>query len=69
LGWVFLDADDFHPAANVEKLKRRVGHLAAEGMLGGRFADLEVPGEALVLRVGHPAEEIVGIVPRELRIV
>src|ERR687890_260035 len=24
LGWVFLDADDFHPAANVEKMRRGV---------------------------------------------
>ena len=21
LGWLFLDADDFHPAANIEKMK------------------------------------------------
>jgi gluconokinase len=24
LGWLFLDADDFHPAANVEKMKRGI---------------------------------------------
>jgi gluconokinase len=24
LGWTFLDADDFHPAANVEKMKRGI---------------------------------------------
>jgi gluconokinase len=23
LGWTFLDADDFHPAANVEKMSTR----------------------------------------------
>ncbi len=50
-----------------ERLKRRVGHLAAEGILGEQFADMEEPGDALVLRVGHRAEEIVGIVLRGLR--
>jgi gluconokinase len=24
LGWIFLDADDFHPPANVEKMKRGI---------------------------------------------
>ena len=24
LGWIFLDADDFHPAANVEKMKHGI---------------------------------------------
>jgi len=24
LGWLFLDADDFHPPANVEKMKRGI---------------------------------------------
>lgn len=24
LGWTFLDADDYHPAANVEKMRRGV---------------------------------------------
>jgi len=24
LGWTFLDADDFHPAANIEKMKRGI---------------------------------------------
>jgi gluconokinase len=24
LGWVFLDADDFHPAANIEKMKKGI---------------------------------------------
>jgi len=24
LGWIFLDADDFHPAANVEKMKQGI---------------------------------------------
>jgi gluconokinase len=24
LGWMFLDADDFHPAANIEKMKHKI---------------------------------------------
>jgi gluconokinase len=24
LGWIFLDADDFHPAANIEKMKHAI---------------------------------------------
>jgi carbohydrate kinase (thermoresistant glucokinase family) len=24
LGWIFLDADDFHPAANVAKMKQGI---------------------------------------------
>jgi gluconokinase len=24
LGWLFLDADDYHPAANIEKMKNRI---------------------------------------------
>ena len=24
LGWVFLDADDFHPPANIEKMKHGI---------------------------------------------
>jgi gluconokinase len=137
LGWRFLDADDFHPAENVEKmrrgvalsdverepwleaihaellrcaaankdavlacsglkqsyrerlgagvemrvcylkgtyremaerLERRTGHFAGEGILAGQFGDLEEPGDALVLRAGDAAEEIVGVVLRTLKI-
>jgi gluconokinase len=129
LGWVFLDADDFHPAENIQKmqrgvaltdadrwpwldaihaellkcaakkqaavlacsalkqsyrerlaagvelricylkgtyreiaarLRRRSGHFAGEAILAGQFADLEEPGDALVVRVGDTEEEIVG---------
>jgi gluconokinase len=137
LGWVFLDADDFHPAENVEKmrrgvalsdverepwlgaihaellkcagenrdavlacsalkrsyrerlgagvelrivylkgtyremaerLERRTGHFAGEGILAGQFADLEEPRDALMVRVSDAAEEIVGVVLRALKI-
>jgi gluconokinase len=137
LGWVFLDADDFHPAENIAKMKRgvaltdvergpwldaihgellkcaaknldavlpcsalkrsyrerlaagvemrvcylkgtyseiaarllgRTGHFAGEGILAGQFADLEEPGDALVLGVGEAVEEIVGDVLGWLKI-
>ena len=135
LGWIFLDGDDFHPAENVEKmrrgvalsdverepwleairgellkcagenrdavlacsalkqsyrerlgagvemrvcylkgtyremaerLERRTGHFAGQGILAGQFADMEEPGDALVVRVSDAAEVIVRIVLREL---
>lgn len=137
LGWVFLDADDFHPAESIAKMKRgvaltdlerwpwldaihaellrcaaknldavlacsalkrsyrerlaagvemrvcylkgtyseiaarlrgRTGHFAGEGILAGQFADLEEPGEALVLRASDTAEGIVGDVVEWLKI-
>jgi|SRR5271155_2307643 gluconokinase len=127
-GWLFLDADGFHPAANIEKMKHgipltdadrepwlaaihaellkcaaenkdavlacsalkqsyrerlaggvelricylkgtyreiaarlqsRTGHFAGEEILGGQFADLEEPRDALDLRVSETPEEIV----------
>jgi gluconokinase len=136
LGWIFLDADDFHSAENIAKIKRgveltdedrwpwldaihaellrcaaknedavlacsalkqsyrerlaagvemrvcylkgtyseiaarlrrRTGHFAGEAILAGQFADLEEPGDALVLRVGETAEEIVGVVVEWLK--
>jgi gluconokinase len=137
LGWLFLDADDFHPAKNIEKMRRgvaltdedrapwldaihvellkcaakqqdavlacsalkqsyrerlatglelricylkgtyreiaarlrgRSGHFAGEAILAAQFADLEEPGDGLVLRVSDTAEEIVGDVLRWLKI-
>ncbi len=50
------------------RLERRVGHFAGEGILAGQFADLEEPGDALVVRVGDAAEEIVGVVMRGMGI-
>ena len=136
-GWVFLDADDFHPAENIAKMKRgvaltnedrepwlvaihaevlkcaakkqdavlacsalkqsyrerlaagvklrvcylqgtyreiaarlqsRTGHFAGEAILAGQFADLEEPGDALVLRVSDMAEEIVADVLGKLKL-
>jgi gluconokinase len=137
LGWLFLDADDFHPAENIakmkqgvpltdedrepwlaaihaellkcaaknldavlacsalkqsyrdrlaagvelricylkgtyreiaERLRRRTGHFAGEAILAGQFADLEEPGDALVLRVRETAEEIIRVVPGWLKL-
>jgi gluconokinase len=137
LGWLFLDADDFHPAENIAKMKRgvaltdedrepwldaihaelvkcaakkqdavlacsalkesyrerlaagveprvcylkgtyreiaarlqsRTGHFAGEAILAGQFADLEEPGDALVLHVSDTAEEIVADVLGKLKL-
>jgi gluconokinase len=54
LGWIFLDADDFHPQANVEKMRRgeplteddRAGWLDA---LARRIDALVTRGDAAVL--------------------
>jgi gluconokinase len=51
-----------------ERLERRTGHFAGEGILAGQFADLEEPRDALVLRAGDAAEENVGVVLRALKI-
>ena len=137
LGWPFLDADDFHPAKNIEKMKNgvpltdqdrepwlvaihaqllkcaannqdavlacsalkqsyrerlgsgvelricylqgtyreiaarlqsRTGHFAGEEILAGQFADLEEPGDALVMRVNETPEEIVQDALRKLKL-
>lgn len=126
LGWQFLDADDFHPPENIEKIKRgisltdtdrepwlaaiharlsdyaakdqdvvlacsalkqkyreklaagldmricylkgsfkeisshiehRTGHFAGEAILGGQFADLEEPHDAVMLNANATPEE------------
>jgi gluconokinase len=138
LGWRFMDADDFHPAANVEKMRRgialtdadrepwlaaidaelvkcaagnpdvvlacsalkesyreklgaglemricylkgthdeiksrlasRRGHFADEAILAKQFADLEEPGDAIVLRASVSPEENVREAIRELKVV
>jgi|SRR5208282_333135 gluconokinase len=138
LGRQFLDADDFHPAANIEKMRRgialtgadrepwldairaelvkcagknldvvlacsalkeryreklgagmgmricylkgtydeiksrlasRRGHFADESILAGQFADLEEPGDAIVLPARESPEENVREAIRELKVV
>jgi len=34
LGWTFLDADDFHPAANVEKMSKGIPLTTKTGCRG-----------------------------------
>src|SRR5215475_2512260 len=42
LGWTFLDADDFHPAANIEKMKHGIPLTDADRVpwLGAIHAEL-----------------------------
>lgn len=54
LGWTFLDADDFHPAANIEKMKRGIPLTDADRApwLAAIHAELlrrTVFGESIVL--------------------
>ena len=49
LGFEFVDADDFHSAANKEK------HI-----LASQFATLEEPSDAIIVDIGGTPEEIVG---------
>jgi gluconokinase len=54
MGWVFLDADDFHPTANVEKMRRGIGLTDADrepwlDALAARIRSLVAAGESGVL--------------------
>jgi gluconokinase len=135
LGWEFVDADDFHPESNLDKMRRgialddedrrpwlerlrtemaradcgarnlvlacsalkkeyrrileggvevkfvylkgsmeqvarrlgfRQGHFADEKILGGQFADLEEPDEAVVVEIGARPEKIVSAIREKL---
>lgn len=46
----------------------RTGHFAGEAILAGQSADLEEPGDAVVLRVSDTADEIVGDVLGKLKL-
>ena len=54
MGWPFLDADDFHPAANVEKMRAGVPLTDEDrwpwlDRLGGEIAAINARGENAVL--------------------
>ena len=54
LGWTFVDADDFHPPANVEKLHRGIPLTDADRLpwldaLGHRIGEAKGRGENVVL--------------------
>ncbi|HYO77872.1 MAG TPA: gluconokinase [Thermoanaerobaculia bacterium] len=54
LGWTFYDADDFHPEANVEKMRAGIALADADrdqwlARLAALLADLDARGERAVL--------------------
>jgi len=71
LGCPFLDADAFHPSANVEKMKRsiplndedrlgkRKDHFFPKELLESQFAALERPADAIVVDARLPLEDVV----------
>src|SRR5687768_11453187 len=74
LGWRFYEADAYHSAASVEKmrggvplddadrgpwLEARRGHYMSPGLLGSQFDALEEPANALRVNVSSSPGEIV----------
>ena len=51
-----------------ERLRERHGHFAGEKILAGQFADLEEPGEAVVVDVAGTPEEMVRGIRGQLRV-
>jgi gluconokinase len=49
-----------------ERLRAREGHFADEHILAGQFADLEEPGDALVVDISASPDEIVAEICRRL---
>jgi gluconokinase len=49
-----------------ERLRARKGHFADEHILAGQFADLEEPGDALVVDISASPDEIVAEICRRL---
>lgn len=52
----------------IKRLKARHGHFADEKILAGQFADLQEPGDALVVNIGRDPEEIVEEIRRGLNV-
>jgi gluconokinase len=49
-----------------ERIHRRHGHFAGEGILAGQFADLEEPDDALTIDAAKSPDEIVAEIRRRL---
>ena len=50
LGWPFFDGDDFHPAANVDKMRQGIALTDADRyVINGKMLEL-YKGEALLAR-------------------
>ena len=51
-----------------ERIRRRHGHFAGEGILAGQFADLEEPDDAITIDAAKSPEEIVAGIRKQLGI-
>ncbi len=72
LGWAFVEADDFHPAANIEKMRGEIalndadrgsgseGHYMDPGLLQSQFKALERPKDAIQIDI-TPTPEVIAI--------
>ena len=49
-----------------ERIRRRHGHFAGEGILAGQFADLEEPDDAITIDAAKSPEEIVAGTRKQL---
>src|SRR5438309_1805198 len=49
-----------------ERIRRRHGHFAGEGILVGQFADLEEPVDAIMVDAAKSPEEIVAEIRKQL---
>jgi len=49
-----------------ERIRRRHGHFAGEGILAGQFADLEEPEDAITVDAAKSPEEIVAEIRKQL---
>ena len=49
-----------------ERIRRRHGHFAGEGILAGQFADLEEPVDAIMVDAAKSPEEIVAEIRKQL---
>ena len=81
LGWPLLDADEFHSAASIEKMRNgialddadrkrleaRKGHYMKAGLLESQFAALEEPEDALRVDIDDSPDSIADLILRRLR--
>jgi gluconokinase len=49
-----------------ERIHRRHGHFAGEGILAGQFSDLEEPGDAITVDAAQSSEQIVAEIRKQL---
>jgi gluconokinase len=54
------------PKLIAERLRARAGHFAGEAILGGQFADLEEPEDAVTVEIASAPEQIVSQIRQRL---